>query len=81
MITVGSFSDCLSSQLAIVTLFVSSYSALLFTFSYFFSNLKRRMAQLFAFLFGVAGILGGAFAFLALPSTILVYYGGLGCSV
>ena len=78
MITVAVSVIVFLPQFAIVTLFVSSYSALLFTFSYFFSNLKRRMAQLFAFLFGVAGILGGALAFLALPSTIPVYYGSLG---
>ncbi len=65
-------------QMAIITLFVFSYAALLFTFSFFFSSMRRRKAQLFALAFGLMGTISGTFALLFLQNTNLVYYGGLG---
>lgn len=64
-------------QNAIILLFVSSYSALLFAFSYFFSNIQKRQAQFFAFIIGLMATLGAIFAFLVLRPANLAYQGGL----
>jgi presenilin-like A22 family membrane protease len=43
-------------QLAIMAIFLFSYSTLLFMFSYVFSNMQRRKAQLFSGAFGAAAL-------------------------
>lgn len=55
-------------EMAIMTVFMFSYSSLLFMFSYIFSNMAKRRAQLFSLVFGVAGLVIGTVA-LQLPST------------
>jgi hypothetical protein len=47
---------------AILALFLFSYCALLFTFSYLFSGVRRRSAQVFFLGLGLAGLAAGAFA-------------------
>jgi hypothetical protein len=46
-------------QNIILLVFIFSYSLLLFTFSYLFSDMKRSWAQLFSLGFGVASLLAG----------------------
>jgi hypothetical protein len=46
-------------QNIILIFFIFSYSLLLFIFSYLFSGMKRRMAQLFSLGFGVASLVAG----------------------
>jgi hypothetical protein len=62
-------------QMAIMTVFMFSYSILLFMFSYIFSNMAKRKAQLFCLVFGVAGLATGTVA-LQFPATdSFVVYG------
>jgi hypothetical protein len=63
-------------QMAIMTVFLFSYSALLFTFSYLFSNMSKRKAQLFCLVFGVAGLAAGTVALLSPLADSLMFYGG-----
>src|SRR4030065_2352922 len=51
-------------QMALIAIFLFSYSSLLFTFSYLFSGMKRRNAQLFFLGIGLAGLAAGAVALL-----------------
>jgi hypothetical protein len=48
----------------LLVVFLSSYTMLLFTFSYIFSNLTRIRAQLLSLGFGVAGLIAGFASFL-----------------
>ena len=48
----------------LLVIFLSSYTMLLFTFSYVFSNLARIRAQLLSLGFGIAGVIAGAASFL-----------------
>jgi hypothetical protein len=63
-------------QMAIMTIFLFSYSALLFTFSYLFSKMSKRKAQLFCLVFGVAGLAAGTVALLYPLADSLMLYGG-----
>jgi hypothetical protein len=51
-------------QNIILLVFIFSYSLLLFTFSYLFSGMKQRRAQLFSLGFGAASLLAGTIALL-----------------
>ncbi len=48
----------------LLVIFLSSYTMLLFTFSYVFSNLTRTRAQLLSLGFGIAGLIAGFASFL-----------------
>ena len=48
----------------LLVFFLSSYTMLLFTFSYVFSNLARTRAQLLSLGFGIAGLIAGFASFL-----------------
>ncbi len=48
----------------LLVIFLSSYTMLMFTFSYVFSNLARIRAQLLSLGFGVAGLIAGGASFL-----------------
>jgi hypothetical protein len=48
----------------LLVIFLSSYTMLLFTFSYVFSNLARIRAQLLSVGFGIAGLIAGVASFL-----------------
>jgi hypothetical protein len=65
-------------QMALVAVFLFSYSSLLFTFAYLFSGMKRRTAQLFFLGIGLAGLAAGAVALLNVyRDSALMFYGGL----
>jgi len=51
-------------QNIILAIFIFAYSLLLFTFSYLFSGMKKRRAQLFSLGFGVASLLAGTVSLL-----------------
>ena len=68
-------------EMAILTLFMFSYSTLLFTFSYIFSGISKRRAQLFCLVFGVAGLAAGTFALLRALDSWMVYGGWALCGV
>ncbi len=51
-------------QNVIMLVFLFSYSMLLFIFSYLFSGMKQRNAQLFSLVFAVASLLAGTFGLL-----------------
>jgi hypothetical protein len=51
-------------QMTIMAVFLFSYSTLLFIFSYLFSNMQKRKAQLFCSVFGIAGLAAGTVALL-----------------
>jgi hypothetical protein len=51
-------------QNIILLFFIFAYSMLLFTFSYLFSGIKRRSAQLFSLGFGIASLLAGTIGLL-----------------
>jgi len=51
-------------QNIIMLVFVFSYSLLLFTFSYLFSNMKKRRSQLFSLGFGIASLFAGTIGLL-----------------
>jgi hypothetical protein len=63
-------------QMTIMTVFLFSYSTLLFTFSYIFSNMSKRKAQLFCLVFGVAGLAAGTVAVFSPSADSLMFYGG-----
>jgi hypothetical protein len=63
-------------EMAILTLFMFSYSTLLFTFSYVFSDISKRRAQLFCLGLGVAGLAAGAVALRYALADSLMFYGG-----
>jgi len=52
-------------QSIILVIFLFSYSLLLFVFSYLFSDMKRRRAQLFSLGFGVASLVAGTVSLIA----------------
>jgi len=64
-------------QMAIMAVFLLSYSTLLFTFSYLFSNVPKRKAQLFCSGFGVASLAAGTVALLAPFADSQMFYGAL----
>jgi hypothetical protein len=64
-------------EMTIMAIFLFSYCALLFTFSYFFSNVQKRKAQLFCSAFGIAGLAAGTVALLYSSSDSLMLYGAL----
>ena len=64
-------------QMAIMAVFLLSYSMLLFTFSYLFSNVPKRKAQLFCSGFGVASLAAGTVALLDPFADSLMFYGAL----
>ncbi len=68
-------------EMAILTLFMFSYSTLLFTFSYIFSGMSKRRAQLFCLVFGVAGLAAGTFALLRALDSWMVYGGWALCGL
>jgi len=53
-------------QMTILVIFLFSYSTLLFTFSYIFSGMQKKKAQLFCMIFIVASVLAGAAGFFGL---------------
>ena len=55
-------------------LFLSSYTMLLFTFSYVFSNLTKKRAQLISTGFGAAGVIAGVVSLLGPVSDSLTIY-------
>lgn len=63
-------------EMAILTLFMFSYFSLLFTFSYIFSGMSKRRAQLFCLIFGVAGLAAGTVAVLSPVADSVMFYGG-----
>jgi len=63
-------------QLAIIAVFLFSYSTLLFTFAYVFSGMRKKRAQLFCVGFGVASLAAGAVALLDPLADSLMFYGG-----
>lgn len=61
-------------QNVMLIVFVFAYSVLLFIFSYLFSGIKRRKAQLLSFGFGFASLLAGAISLLEPFADGLVYF-------
>lgn len=51
-------------QNILLTIFLFSYSALLFTFSHIFSNVQKRKVQIFSLGFAVASLIAGTISFL-----------------
>jgi hypothetical protein len=76
MITVTVSVIAFVPQMAITTVFLFSYFTLLFTFSYLFSSMSKRKAQLFCLAFGVAGWATGTVAVLSPLADSLMFYGG-----
>ncbi len=69
-------------QMALIAVFLLSYCALLFTFSFLFSSLSKRRAQIFFLLMGLTGLAAGAVALLNVyGSGALMFYGGLAAVV
>jgi len=64
-------------QMAITVVFLFSYSTLLFTFSYIFSGIRKRRAQLFCLGFGLAALMAGTVALLDPLADSWMFYGGL----
>jgi hypothetical protein len=64
-------------QMTIIAIFLFSYATLLFTFSYFFSNMQKRKAQFFCSAFGIAGFTAGTVALLDYSADSLMFYGAL----
>jgi hypothetical protein len=63
---------------ALVAVFLFSYSSLLFTFSYLFSGMRRRRAQLFFLGIGLTGLAAGVVALLNIYGDgSLMFFGGL----
>jgi len=52
-------------QNVFLLVFLGSYTMLLFTFSYVFSNMKKRNAQLISLGFGIVGVVAGAVSLIA----------------
>jgi hypothetical protein len=63
-------------QMALLAVFLFSYSSLLFIFSLLFSNVSKRRAQAFFVGVGLAGLAAGVVA-LVYGSSSLMFYGGL----
>jgi hypothetical protein len=61
-------------QNIILLVFLFSYSLLLFTFSYLFSNMKRRKAQMFSLGFGIASLFAGTIGLLEPFADGLAFY-------
>jgi hypothetical protein len=74
-------------ELAIMALFLFSYSSLLFMFTYIFSDLSKARASLFSSIFFIFGLaLGIAIPFMALPDASgtygpLAFFGMAGCAL
>ena len=64
-------------QMAIIVVFLFSYSTLLFTFSYIFSDIRKRRAQLFCLGFSVASLVAGTAALLDPFAHSLMFYGAV----
>jgi presenilin-like A22 family membrane protease len=64
-------------QNIILIIFIFSYSMLLFIFSYLFSGMKRRTAQLFSLGFGIASFLAGTIGLLEPFADGLAFYRAL----
>jgi hypothetical protein len=64
-------------QTAIMVVFLFSYSTLLFTFSYVFSDMRKKRAQLFCLGFGIASLAAGTAALLDPFADSLMFYGAL----
>ena len=64
-------------QIALIALFMFSYSSLLFTFSYFFSVLSKKRTLLLISTFLVASLVVGVVALLGPFVGVSVFYGGL----
>lgn len=64
-------------QMAITMVFLFSYSTLLFVFSYIFSGIRKRRAQLFCLGFGLAALVAGTVALLDPFADSWMFYGGL----
>jgi hypothetical protein len=78
MITVAVSVVVFVPQMALVGVFLFSYCALLFTFSYLFSGLPKRRAQVFFLGIGLAGLAAGAVALLNVyGGGLVMFYGGL----
>jgi hypothetical protein len=76
MITVTASVIVFVPQFAIMTIFLFSYSTLLFTFSYLFSNMSKLRAQVFSLVFGIVGLAAGTVAVFARAADMLIFYGG-----
>jgi hypothetical protein len=63
-------------EMALIAVFLVSYCALLFTFSFLFSNLPKRRAQVFFLGISLAGLVAGVVALLY-GNGSLMFYGGL----
>ncbi|MFA5572184.1 MAG: hypothetical protein GX799_07945 [Crenarchaeota archaeon] len=68
MITVVAYTSIINpggiTQNILLVLFLSSYTMLLFTFSYVFSNVTKKRAQLLSAAFGIASLVAGAVSIL-----------------
>jgi len=62
-------------QMTIMAVFLFSYSTLLFTFSYIFSDMRERRAQLFCTWFVIVSAVAGAVGFFVLPRGDLRFFG------
>jgi hypothetical protein len=61
-------------QSIFLVIFLGSYTMLLFTFSYVFSNLKKKRAQLISLGFGVGGLAAGVATLIGPLSDSLTFY-------
>jgi len=66
-----------SIQTLLLAVFLFSYSTLLFTISYVFSDMRKNRAQIFSSVFGVASLVAGAGSFLISSSDSLMFYGAI----
>jgi len=64
-------------QMAITMVFLFSYSTLLFVFSYIFSGIRKRSAQLFCLGLGLTALIVGTVALLDPLADSWMFYGGL----
>jgi hypothetical protein len=64
-------------QMAITAVFLFSYSTLLFVFSYIFSGIRKRRAQLFCLGFGLTALVAGTAVLLDPLTDSWLFYGGL----
>jgi hypothetical protein len=64
-------------QNVLMLVFLFAYSMLLFMFTYLFSGIKRRWAQLFSLVFAVAGLLAGTVSLVAPFTDGLAFYRAL----
>jgi len=78
MVTVAVSVIVFIPEMTITMIFMFSYATLLFTFSYLFSGMSKRRAQLFCLGFGIASLAAGTLAVLSrLAATdSIVLYGG-----